>query len=181
MASFTTCCGGWLLTEELSDNPKTGDEPAGPLPRPSLKLTGIFVAALLAGLAVGWLLDSDSSPEVARVGERAPDFTVALLDGGTFTLSEQLEADDRPIVLNLWASWCGPCRASLPDLDEVYKKYKDNEKVQFLAVSVDVPQVPNADLSKMFEQLGVSVPIVRDKENTAGAALRSSAFPPCSC
>lgn len=134
MASFTTCCGGWLLTEELSDNPKTGDEPAGPLPRPSLKLTGIFVAALLAGLAVGWLLDSDSSPEVARVGERAPDFTVALLDGGTFTLSEQLEADDRPIVLNLWASWCGPCRVETPDISAFAEA---NSDVKVIGVAVE--------------------------------------------
>jgi thiol-disulfide isomerase/thioredoxin len=41
---------------------------------------------------------------------------VPLLDGGTFTLSNQLAADNRPIVLNLWASWCIPCRTETPDI-----------------------------------------------------------------
>ncbi len=50
------------------------------------------------------------------MGRPAPDFTVPLLDGGTFTLSEQLAADNRPVVLNLWASWCIPCRTETPDI-----------------------------------------------------------------
>lgn len=119
MASFTTCCGGWLLPDD-QDTREDGKvkEESGPLPRPNLKLTGVFLAVVLAGLAVGWVISNStgSTPEVATVGEKAPDFDVALLEGGRFVLFEQLAEHDRPILLNLWASWCGPCRIETPDI-----------------------------------------------------------------
>lgn len=47
------------------------------------------------------------------MGQTAPDFTVEVIDGGTFTLSE---ATGQPVVLNFWASWCSPCRDEIPDI-----------------------------------------------------------------
>jgi cytochrome c biogenesis protein CcmG/thiol:disulfide interchange protein DsbE len=70
---------------------------------------------VIIGLVVAWVVPS-GDVEIAEVGRPAPDFTVSLLSGGTFTLSEQLAADNRPIVLNLWASWCIPCRTETPDI-----------------------------------------------------------------
>jgi cytochrome c biogenesis protein CcmG/thiol:disulfide interchange protein DsbE len=138
VASFTTYCGGWQLPSEL-DTQDTGAEPAdgtGPLPRPNLKLTGVFSLVVLAGLAVGWLLSepADSAPDVANVGEPAPDFDVPLLDGGRFVLSEQLASEDRPVVLNLWASWCGPCRVETPDISAFAEA---NPDVKVIGVAVE--------------------------------------------
>lgn len=70
---------------------------------------------MIIGLVVAWVIPS-GEVEVAEVGRPAPDFTVPLLGGETFTLSSQLAADDRPIILNLWASWCIPCRTETPDI-----------------------------------------------------------------
>jgi len=70
---------------------------------------------VIIGLVVAWVIPS-GEVEVAEVGRPAPDFTVPLLGGETFTLSSQLAADDRPIILNLWASWCIPCRTETPDI-----------------------------------------------------------------
>ena len=53
----------------------------------------------------------ESSPDPA------PDFTVRLAGGGSFTLSEHLATDGRPVFLNFWASWCIPCRNEMPDID----------------------------------------------------------------
>lgn len=64
------------------------------------------------GLVVAWIIRS-APTEVAVVGSPAPDFTVEVIGGGEFTLSE---AAGTPVVLNFWASWCEPCRSEIPDI-----------------------------------------------------------------
>jgi thiol-disulfide isomerase/thioredoxin len=77
-------------------------------------LSTVFIVVVAGGLLVSWLIRGEP-PEVAAVGRQAPAFEVALLDGGTFDLSEQLESG-KQVVLNLWASWCIPCRTEMPEL-----------------------------------------------------------------
>ena len=88
---------------------------------------------VVVGLLVAWVVRS-GEVDVAEIGRPAPDFTVPLLDGGTFTLSEQLAADDRPVVLNLWASWCIPCRTETPDISAFATA---NPDVKVIGVAVE--------------------------------------------
>ena len=61
----------------------------------------------------------------------APDFTVYDLDGNPVSLSDYF---GKPIVLNFWASWCGPCKMELPDFQETYDELGGD--VQFLIVNL---------------------------------------------
>ena len=61
---------------------------------------------------------------------KAPDFTVYDADGKTVRLSDYF---GKPIILNFWASWCGPCKMEMPDFQEKYLEY--GEEIQFLMVN----------------------------------------------
>lgn len=105
----------------------------GPLPRPGFRLTGVFLVVVLLGLGVGWIV-SRSSSEIAEVGATAPDFTVEVIDGGIFTLSE---FRGQPVIVNLWASWCAPCREEIPALSAFAT---DNPNVTVVGVAVQDPE-----------------------------------------
>ena len=63
--------------------------------------------------------DGKQSP---LIGKPAPDFTLRDLNGNRVSLSG---FSGQPVILNFWATWCGPCRVEIPYMDALYKKYKD--------------------------------------------------------
>ena len=74
--------------------------------------------------------DTDA-PVGHAVGQQAPDFTLTTMDGGSFTLREQR---GRVTVLNLWATWCGPCVKELPHFDRLARE----QNVAVLAIHSDL-------------------------------------------
>ena len=80
----------------------------------------------------------------------APDFTLGTFDGSTFTLSEALKTG-KPVVLNFWASWCGPCADEAPVLVDAARRYAD--RVTF--VGVDVQDV-DADAQAFMRKYGIT-------------------------
>ncbi|MEG3159663.1 TlpA disulfide reductase family protein [Sphingomonas sp. LB2R24] len=85
-------------------------------------LRGIMTcAALLAASAAPG--PATATTAAVKIGERSPDFELTLIDG-----SKVRSADLRGqvVVLNFWATWCGPCKAELPLLDNYYRLRKDN-------------------------------------------------------
>lgn len=95
------------------------------------------------------------------IGRKLKDFTVKTIDGTEFTLSESLKTH-KLVVLNLWATWCGPCRAEFPHLEKAWEKYKD--KVDVIALSVEVSDSKNA-LTAFAKDYGLKFRIGRDTDD----------------
>ena len=104
-----------------------------PWPKP---LRFILLACLLAALAISLFpLDSSSQLPVIRFvrdPDPAPDFKVKDLDGKDLSLEA---AKGKVVLLNFWATWCGPCRAEIPSLIELQNRYKD--RLQIIGMVVD--------------------------------------------
>ncbi len=149
--------------------------------RRALLLTAV---ALLAGtVTVGVALagrgdgpaDSSGPISVAEApgtgDELAPDFVVPTLGGGTFTLSQHLADDGRPVLLNLWASWCPPCRAEMPAIDAAAARHPE---VLFVGVAVS----DSADDAAAFaDDLGISYLVGFDENGEVGPAFHAPGLP----
>ena len=91
--------------------------------------TALMVGVLLVGGAWTWrgrvpyLEGNVNGGAAPQTGFTAPDFTLETLDGGTVTLSE---LRGQVVVINLWATWCPPCRAEMPALERVWNEYRDD-------------------------------------------------------
>ena len=70
-------------------------------------------------------------------------------------------------VLDIWATTCVPCRQTMPEMAKAHEKYKDNEKVAFMAVSVDEPTVENDTLLAVLTEWGAELPVFRDLKKSS--------------
>jgi cytochrome c biogenesis protein CcmG, thiol:disulfide interchange protein DsbE len=108
-----------------------------PFRRPSVGSIRNIVGTLAVGaiiIGIVWLINTqgavtsqaitltaDASGPAPRVDQPAPDFQLRTLDGQTVSLSDYR---GRPVWISFWASWCPPCRAENPDIQEMYQKYQ---------------------------------------------------------
>jgi thiol-disulfide isomerase/thioredoxin len=104
-------------------------------------------------------VSGDGTVEVIDPAERkpAPDLTGTTLDGGAFNLAD---LRGRVVVLNVWASWCAPCRAEAPSLERVSEKLA-NQGVRFVGINTR----DTDDNARAFERrFGISYPSVVDRD-----------------
>jgi thiol-disulfide isomerase/thioredoxin len=101
----------------------------------------------------------------------APDFTLESMDGKTITLSDAVKHG--PVLIDFWATWCGPCKMELPMLSNVYDKYK-SKGVQIYALNVDTDK---AGLTQFFVDAHPDCPVLIDTNQTVGAAYSVDALP----
>lgn len=124
-----------------------------------------LLALLLLGPAV-------CVPASALLNQRAPDFVLRSWDGTNVRLSEHA---GEVVLINFWATWCGPCRQEMPLLDEIYGKYRRAGLVLF---SVNLDEADNLEAAReMASTLRVSYPVLFDARKEVSRAYQASTMP----
>jgi len=121
------------------------------LPAALAAVSGAVVVGLLVLLWAGLQQKEVASSKVVNVPfATAPDFSLGLFDGSTFTLSSALQSG-KPLVVNFWASWCGPCADEAPVMQDAARRYGDS--VTF--VGVDVQDI-DSDAQAFMQKYGIT-------------------------
>lgn len=103
----------------------------------------------------------------------APDFTVENENGELVMLSDFI---GRPVVLNLWASWCPPCKSEMPDFEEAYQTYGND--VEFMMVNLTDGSRETVETAKAFiAEQSFTFPVYFDTANEAAIAYQASSIP----
>jgi peroxiredoxin len=106
-----------------------------------------------AALAVG----SGTSGAAVTPSAGAPDFTLPSIGGPNLRLQEQR---GRVVMVNFWATWCGPCRVEMPHLTRLYEKYRGSG---FVVLAVNIDEDPRKAAS-LATQLGMRFPVLLDTD-----------------
>ena len=118
------------------------------------------VLLILLALALFLAVSASAEDESPLLGKPFPEFTVTDTEGNTLTLSEALK-DHEAVLINFWASWCGPCRNEFPAINKVYEEYKD--RVAFIALSKE-PKDSNEIIASFRQENGLTLPMGRDED-----------------
>ncbi len=114
---------------------------------------------------------SENSEEIQKI--QAPNFTVYDNNGNTVKLSD---LKGKPVILNFWATWCGPCKSELPAFDKMYEKYKD--KINFMMINLTDGDRETKDAVMEFVlKEGYSFPVYYDTTKEAAYAYGTYSIP----
>lgn len=126
----------------------------------------IWFSAVPATATTGGLIPSPYA------GFPAPDFTLDTLDGDRLTLSD---LRGQVVMVNLWTSWCPPCRAEMPAIDKVYRENKERGLV-VLAVNSTYQDSETA-AAAFAQEYSLTFPVLLDRDGTVSRRYRLQALP----
>ena len=109
--------------------------------------------------------------EKSEVGFRAPGFTVRNLKGQRVQLADY---KGKVVILNLWATWCGPCRVEMPGMENLYRRYRSQD-FEILAVSLD--KGADDEVRKFTEEYQLSFPVLLDAERQVESLYNTFTIP----
>jgi cytochrome c biogenesis protein CcmG, thiol:disulfide interchange protein DsbE len=140
----------------------------------------IAIYLITLGLGALWIWASSAPPGSTTAGEipapkesfLAPEIELTTLDEETIRLSE---LRGQPILVNIWASWCAPCRAEMPAMQRVYEAYRDQG---FTILAVNATNQDNlTDASTFVQQHQLTFPILLDVSGQVSQAYQAHSLP----
>jgi thiol-disulfide isomerase/thioredoxin len=129
----------------------------------------VLMLLMLLGIASKSLLLAQTAL-AASASVPAADFALKSRSGENVRLSE---LRGQVVMVNFWASWCGPCRQEMPLLDDIYQKYN---KMGFTLLGVNIDEDP-AMADKILKDIPVSFPILLDSKNSVSELYGVDAMP----
>ena len=128
----------------------------------------LSIVGSLSVLVAGSMLLSGAS--AGDVSGAAPNFSLEVRDGGTMSLDE---LRGNVVMINFWATWCGPCRQEMPHLEALYQRYAS---LGFTLLAVNVEDDPEG-AAKWLEETPVSFPVLFDPQNDVSELYDVVAMP----
>ena len=151
-------------------------------PRKRPKSKTLAALALLAAAACSREAPRSSTPPPksavrpveanAEVGDRMPSYAAKFLDGKPFDVASE---KGNVVLLNVWATWCQPCRFETPELQALHKKYSDRG-FKVIGVSVD-NEGSDAEIKQFIAENKITYPIAFDPEGRVANVLRTTVLP----
>lgn len=141
---------------------------------------GVAVVLALIGMlvGVGWLLRDRFLP--VEVGSRAPEFQAFELDGTPVSLAD---LRGEVVLLNIWATWCPPCREEMPSMQRLHEELHD-EGLRIVAVSIDAAPGkldasgrPGGDVAEFVRRMGLTFDIWHDPSGRIQQTYRTTGVP----
>ena len=137
----------------------------------------LYILILIAGAS--WIILNANTTNTAidkisapQAGFAAPDFTLKTPNGEEYTLSE---LKGNAVLVNLWATWCPPCRAEMPAIEKIYQEYKDQGLV-VLAVDMTYQDDP-ANVAPFVQKYGLTFPILLEETGNVGVLYQLRSLP----
>ena len=127
------------------------------------KTLSALLVLILALSALCVPASAAEEPTGSDLGDKLADFTFTTYDGQEYTLSETLQEKEM-VLINIWATWCGPCRQEFPFMEEAYEQYKD--KVEIFALSCEAEDTDDV-LADFVAEMGLTFPVGRDTPGMA--------------
>jgi cytochrome c biogenesis protein CcmG, thiol:disulfide interchange protein DsbE len=107
----------------------------------------------------------------SEVGATLPEYKAILLDGSRFDLSERRK---NVVLLNLWATWCAPCRYEIPELQSIHDTFKSRG---FEVIGVSVDEGGAEAVQEFVDEYRMTYPVVLDPAGTMADILQTSVLP----
>ncbi|SHM65824.1 peroxiredoxin family protein [Gracilibacillus kekensis] len=124
-------------------------------------IIAILLIAMMAYAVIDFLIgnqESENEEVGLDIGNVAPDFELQTLTGDTVLLSD---FRGQPVMLNFWATWCPPCRAEMPDMQQ----FHENTDITILAINLTTTEATEKDVPDFVEEFGLEFAIPMDREN----------------
>ncbi|ALA71657.1 cytochrome C biogenesis protein [Geobacillus stearothermophilus 10] len=150
------------------------------------KATVVLVLLILTGWAIYDTLSKNMASSVKdggksegqvaegiEVGNRAPDFVLRTLNGEEVRLSD---FRGKRVIVNIWATWCPPCRAEMPNMQKFYEQYKD-ERVEIVAVNLTQSERQPEHVARFIQEYGITFTVVLDEKGEVSRQYEAQAIP----